>query len=110
MDLGPCANQRCDLPATRVATLPGRSLPVCDEHYAEFTTPCAADGCPRYGWNIVALKGTTMSGEHAETEVAFCAECWERLQSSQTVTVDGRTMVHDGHGNLKTLPPVIGQG
>jgi hypothetical protein len=35
---------------------------------------------------------------------------WHEFQQSRTVIIDGITMVHDRHGNLKRLPMDIGQG
>jgi hypothetical protein len=88
-----------------------RQRPLCDQHYDDLMTPCAADGCDRQPDVAVKIVGTSAhTGEPAEDEVRFCDVHWHEFQQSRTVTIDGITMVHDGHGNLKRLPMDMGQG
>ena len=119
-DLGTCTATGCTEAAVHVVTIRGldrrtgqpgtKRLHVCDDHARDLTAPCDNDGCNGLGWYVVAVSGTGPSGAPKETEVRLCHDCWQGLQASATVTIDGHTMVHDGQGNLKRLPPTIGQG
>jgi hypothetical protein len=74
-------------------------------------TPCVADGCDRQPDVAIKIVGASAAtGEPKEELVRFCDSHWQQFQDAPTVTIDGITMVHDGEGNLRRLPPNIGQG
>lgn len=121
MTLGQCEHEDCADEATRTITMSGTHREtgerhvwqrhLCQEHYDDLMTPCVADGCDRQPDVAIKIVGTSAAtGEPKEELARFCESHWRQLQDSQTVTIDGITMVHDGQGNLKRLPRKIGQG
>jgi hypothetical protein len=120
-ELGQCRNQTCAKAATRVAVLVGQhretgewhriEQPTCDEHYADITAPCAEDSCKRRGPLVIEVNGRRIGAAAPQTgELRLCEEHWNAMQNAAVLTLNGVTMVGDGHGNLKALPKNIGHG
>jgi hypothetical protein len=116
-----CANRRCDRTATRWVDLRGRDgvtgeervirEHVCDEHYTDLTTPCAADGCDRLGVNVIAVTGHAVdSEERRDDEMRVCDDCLTKLQGAAAVSINSVRMIHDGALHFHALPANPGRG
>jgi hypothetical protein len=84
--------------------------PICEPHFRDLTTPCAADGCDMVGQWVIDWKGHLPDGTERTEEVRFWDEHWHQLQSSVAVTVNGVSMIHDGQGHFKALSGDVGRG
>lgn len=115
-EYGICDRPGCGAPADYLVEgrnkLTGEPVrhPICEQHFRDLTTPCAADGCDMVGRWVIDWKGHLPDGTERTEEVRFCDEHWHELQSSVAVTVNGVSMIHDGQGHFKALPGDVGRG